>query len=217
MIRKDSLGRCALGCLALFVTMVPSQAWAQCNIYLEFSNMDRKVYGPVAAECPGNWPHDPPFGNWGVDSLFGGRYDGFQFAGWKDEDEWQQWNSCTTDWQYSPPSCWYFNWPPGVCTTQVTDVGSYIFDVFTAGPMEWPCSDYGTIYTFSNQFMEMHELDWPGPDALVATAYYPPVNVVLTEGPWGMYRHGWSDWISPSSVSPDVLTAKIQMYAYLAD
>ncbi len=54
-----------------------------CYAFVNFHNRRRRVYGDVNAECPGGQLHTPPFGNWGVDSNWGVRYDGFQFPGWK--------------------------------------------------------------------------------------------------------------------------------------
>ncbi len=218
MIRNIARRRYALVLLALFVALAPSQAWAegQCELFIQSSNLDRYVYGAFSAECPGNWPHSAPFGNWGVDSLHGSRYDGYQFAGWYNDDGWQQWNSCTTHVDYDAPDCTYLNYES--CTTQLTDVGTYVFSNFYSGVMDWPCSDYGEIFTVSNLFMAMYELDAPGSDTHVATAYYPSINVVLTDG--GGYYYGTSSATSPSSVSGtwgSVLTAKIQVYVQLSD
>lgn len=214
MRQKDSLRRYALVWLAVFVATFPSKALAQsqCELFIQYSNMDRYVYGAFSAECPGNWPHSAPFGNWGVESPHGNRADGYQFAGWKDDDDWRQWNSCTTHVDYDPPSCTYFNHES--CTTQLTNVGAYAFANFSTGTMDWPCSDYGEIFTVTGLYMGMYELDAPGTDVLVATAYYPAINVVLTNGV------GTSGQISPSSVSGTwgaVLTAKVQVYVVLTD
>jgi hypothetical protein len=61
--------------------------------------------------------------------------------------------------------------------------------------------------------MAMYELDGCGDgDEHVATANYPNTSVVLN-CPFGSdFCSSQTDWIDPTSVSPNVLTAQIQMY-----
>ena len=71
-----------------------------CELRLDFENKRRRIPGDVNTEC--NRIHSPPWGNWGVESPYSRRYDGYQFPGWKqtgddpdDDGNWYQWNSCT--------------------------------------------------------------------------------------------------------------------------
>src|SRR5687768_5186114 len=52
-----------------------------CRISTSGLNRNRRVVGPVHAECPVSI-HSVPFGNWGVTSNFGQKQDGTQFQGW---------------------------------------------------------------------------------------------------------------------------------------
>jgi len=70
-----------------------------CDVYFQMENTDRHCYGSVWAECM--WWR-APYGNWGVDSNVGSRYDDDQFQGWYPDDGWRQWNSCT-DYEWAPP------------------------------------------------------------------------------------------------------------------
>ena len=55
-----------------------------CRLEVTYMNKDRYWEGaPWAAEC--DWPHTVPFGNIGVDSNVGFRYNARQFRGWKDQ------------------------------------------------------------------------------------------------------------------------------------
>ena len=79
--------------------LVPTLAHGQrCVVDVVVLNVDRRVEGPISAEC--SRPHSIPFGNWGVEFPYFGSQrrmrDGYQFSGWKVEDGWLQWNSCTT-------------------------------------------------------------------------------------------------------------------------
>ena len=79
---------------------VSEAAAGYCYNYAYFYNTNRRVYGAVNAECGtagGDSPwHSIPTGNWGVESNFTRRVDWFQFPGWYPDDDWLQWNSCTT-------------------------------------------------------------------------------------------------------------------------
>ena len=66
----------------------------RCYYRIYFSNIERRVPGAINTEC--SWPHTPPWGNWGVDSGYSSRQDGYQFAGWHlTTYGLRQWNSCT--------------------------------------------------------------------------------------------------------------------------
>src|SRR5687768_3887755 len=90
-----------------------------CRLSVAGLNQNRRVMGPVRAECPPSL-HSPPFGNWGVTSNFGVKGDSRQFEGWcrnvqvcdnngncsiRCQDTWYEWNSCTDNRQWAPPNC----------------------------------------------------------------------------------------------------------------
>ena len=121
-----------------------------CTIDTAWRNTDRYVQGPVYAECYGDpincWPfagHTVPWGNWGVNSNAGNKNDTHQFWGHEDIDGNYQWNSCTED-------------------AQSSNQGAQRY-AFYRGQAAWvPCSEAGlggTVWTFTNQYMEMWELD----------------------------------------------------------
>ena len=71
----------------------------ECRINIYTENKNREVFGNVHTECgPG---HSPPWGNWGVESNAGNRYDGDQFKGWKSSDGHGQWNSCNDQYPWN--------------------------------------------------------------------------------------------------------------------
>ena len=110
-------------------------AWPACRKTHEFYNNYRELDGTLNVECGFPSWHSAPFGNWGVDSPYGTRYDGFQFPGWKvtGGDDWYQWNSCTTTKsEYRAPSpcsgstSYYNDKYNGIgCTEQRSNAGSY--------------------------------------------------------------------------------------------
>ena len=73
--------------------MLFAQESEGCEVTVTAQNRKRTITGVVATEC--EWPHSPPWGNWGVISDYGKKKDGFQFPGWKSKEGWLQWNSCT--------------------------------------------------------------------------------------------------------------------------
>lgn len=118
-----------IGVLAIFFLsfcpqkIKPAGSDYYCWVFFDMENKDRYCYGYVNTEC--SWPHSVPFGNWGVDSNVGTRWDDHQFQGWyPTADKWMEWNSCYKD--FPPPdiSCNYFynaNYQPGQgCTEQET-------------------------------------------------------------------------------------------------
>ena len=78
-----------------------------CRITTYFQNTRRRVKGRLDQEC--HWPHTPPWGNWGVDSNYGRRVDGYQWAGWEPKEGWLQWSACTVRRKYAPPKAAYYN------------------------------------------------------------------------------------------------------------
>ena len=100
---------------AILLLLLCSELAAQvCRISTSGLTRNRRVAGPIHAECPISI-HSVPFGNWGVTSNFGQKQDGNQFQGWCHEtrvcdnngncstecrDGWYEWNSCTDISQY---------------------------------------------------------------------------------------------------------------------
>ena len=111
-----------------------------CYAHLTFSNHYRRVFGTIAAECPGSI-HSAPFGNWGVASNYGRRYDGNQFAGWKKDGNTRHWNSCTT--HFRPDGTMEnYNDPPENPTRQKAkpDVAHvYAATQWPMGDSSWTC------------------------------------------------------------------------------
>lgn len=124
--------------------------------------------------CP-PFEHSVPFGNWGVDSIWGSRTNGDQFAGWKDENGQQQWNSCT----YERPAPDPNHYNEDMWTTQRTDVGwrtvagiPFLFEgigceVFDNYPI-----------TVQGVWMNLYELDGCDEDEYVATMTYNELNAL---------------------------------------
>ena len=100
--------------------ITPALAYGQrCVVDVVVLNRDRKVTGPISAECPPS-RHSVPFGNWGAEFRYFDNpklRDGYQFSGWKAEDGWLQWNSCTTEAKFRTSE--YFNHHNGQVMTQV--------------------------------------------------------------------------------------------------
>ena len=92
--------------LALWIA-APSYA-QRCVVDVVVLNKNRKVTGDVNREC--GKAHSAPFGNWGARVRRFGDHrlrDGYQFSGWKVDDGWLQWNSCTR--QHRRPDRRYYN------------------------------------------------------------------------------------------------------------
>lgn len=145
---RRSVAVVAVGIFLLFASLYDLSAQGFCQLSHSSLNKDRKVMGPVSAECPGDavhcFPvleHSIPFGNWGVSSNVGHVIDGHQFNGWcrnhhacdnygncgshcTDPRGWYEWNSCTTHPQWAPQvpvNCTLYN--SNGCTQQVTTRG----------------------------------------------------------------------------------------------
>lgn len=189
----------------------------------EFYNKERLLTGAVNEECGGGW-HSAPFGNWGVDSPHGGRYDGYQFPGWKISDGWFQWNSCTTkkkEYRAPSPCHRYYNDgrnSEGQCTTQKTTRGSEryaksIKSYYYVHPYTYPCTSLVSgAEVFNDLYMHMYELDSDGDDSVTKLSYR-TVSVPMSCDDETDSCSGTSGWYSPyySSGSETGVTAKIQV------
>lgn len=141
-----------------------------CRVVVYVETLNRRVWGPVTAEC--GWFHPGPWGNWGVDSAYGSRTNGDQFAGWKYLDDHWQWNSCTTEWP--PPNCDNYNYQN--CENQTTDIGDTSYGVgFSEYLGGQSCADLqGYVYDVYSHQAQLYELDpvFP-PDDYVSYILFP--------------------------------------------
>ncbi len=202
-------------------------------------NRNRKVLGPVNAECPPSI-HSAPFGNWGVSSNFGVKGNSHQFDGWCHNtfvcdnsgncktdctDGWYEWNSCTSHVDYSAPNCTLYNSQD--CSSQVTtqgvDVhGTVNVDIPVRCPVdsnndgildEGGCNDVKS-YSNGTNYMSFYELDPLTGDELVQTLYFPQTLVTLDCTTAACPPTG-SEWVAPvawdSPKSTQVVTAEMAM------
>lgn len=192
-------------------------AWPACRKTYEFENNYRKLTGAFNSECGsyGVFPswHSAPWGNWGVDSPYGTRYDGFQFPGWKvtGGDDWYQWNSCTTTKaEYRAPSpCSgsdsYYNDSPtsAGCRTQSSSQGAaehastYVIYYHSPG-IEYSCASIVSgAEVVLGLWMTPYELDSDGDDK-VSKLSYPTVSVPMNCNTGNDTCTGTSSWYSQS-------------------
>ena len=174
---------------------------SRCGVSLGFYNKLRRVKGAIGVEC-GRW-HSAPWGNWGVESRYGGRRDSFQFAGWKLDGGLLQWNSCTLNHKkYRAPNALYYN--DNNYRTQKAapdDTRSYASH-FSKGPRNWTCAgSFGGVHTYRNVYMALYELDpggiFGGGDDRVTSLYYGTIHVAMTcQGAWRC--RGVSSWKASS-------------------
>ncbi|MGH9660216.1 MAG: hypothetical protein ACRD96_16825 [Bryobacteraceae bacterium] len=194
-----------------------------CRLSVAGLNQNRRVLGPITAECSSRILHTTPFGNWGVTSNFGTKRDGHQFDGWCHDtricdnagncrvvcrDGWYEWNSCTEDSLYRAPNCSLYN-DPG-CAAQVSTMGVNVLGTRTVDvPVACPSDldgdgrvDRGGCtaiqsYSSGTNFMSLYELDPVCCDDLVQTLYFPSTTVPLACDVWGC-APGGSPWVAPA-------------------
>ena len=218
-LRGLSLSALALSLLA------PALAHGQrCVVDVVVMNVDRRVSGPVSVEC--SRPHSVPFGNWGAEFPYFGVQrlrDGYQFSGWKAEDGWLQWNSCTTD--FAPPDPLYYNdddYTAQVAMPNVVNVvesrreHSYtgLEGVTCERLLDNPVIEFGSATEPIE--LKVYELDRriliDGPDH-VATLSYDPIAVpYLCEDEWSC--RGESEWVRPAS-GDDRVFARLKLEVHL--
>lgn len=222
--------------LAAALACAPLAHAQVCRVSVAGLNQSRKVMGPVHAECPGDFLHSAPFGNWGVTSNYGQKGDSHQFDGWCHysticltpgacqvtcTSSWYEWNSCTDQAPYRPPNCTLYN--AADCTEQVSTRGINVHGTkYVDLPVRCPstsggvstggCSDI-RAYSSDANFMSLYELDPATTDDLVQTLYFPETKVDLVCDIWGC-APAVSPWVSPSSYDSPPTPAKV--YAELA-
>ncbi|MEX2262699.1 MAG: hypothetical protein WD696_12155 [Bryobacteraceae bacterium] len=225
---------------AFLVLLFAADVLAQtCQLSVAGLNRNRRVIGNVNVECPGGNPlHTPPFGNWGVTSNFGQKFDGHQFDGWCHDtpvcdaagncrtecrDGWYEWNSCTDHFLFRAPNCTLYNGES--CQQQVTTTGVNVHGTRAVNlPASCPSDANGdgiaesggctavTSYSTGVSFMTLYELDPAGGDELVQTMYFPEATLPLRCGIFGCLSEGTA-WLQPirydSPVSPPRVSAEM--------
>ena len=253
--------------LAVCVLLVtPVLAYGQqCVVDVVVLNWDRKVTGPISTECPGSVVHrlfgllfgiilgrddvgslhSVPFGNWGAEFRYFDnpqRRDGYQFSGWKVDDGWLQWNSCTTESKFTASK--YFNHHNGQIMTQVA--APNVVNVIESrrehnlnGPDGITCKNWlrqnplivfgaeaeviessGSVESTSKPIeLEIYELDRRDFDEQIATLSYDPIEVLFNvqgdscDGEWSC--RGESEWVSPTSGAEEVF-ARLKLVVQLS-
>ncbi|HYO80528.1 MAG TPA: hypothetical protein VES20_03935 [Bryobacteraceae bacterium] len=223
--------------LAAALLLIPALQGQVCRISVTGLNQNRRVAGPVSAECPPTL-HTTPFGNWGVTSNFGQKNDGRQFEGWCREtrvcdnegncstqcrDGWFEWNSCTTHRQWAPRNCTLFNHAD--CTQQSSPTGLNVHgnrtvDIGVRCPTDTNgdrkadgggCAD-AAIYRSGVNFMSLYEMDPGTTDDLIQTVYYPEAVMNLDCNAWGC-TGAVSSWLEPnfydSPATPAIVYAQL--------
>ena len=227
------------GLSVVLLGVLPANLSAQgfCHISYSGVNKNRKVMGPVSAECPDEG-HSVPFGNWGVTSNVGHKVDGHQFQGWcKDHwacdnnDEcgrhctdwrgWYEWNSCTTWSRWKPPNNTLYNsnaFTQQVTTRGTNTHGSTATYVYVSCPTDsngdgicdaGGCDELSSFS--SSNWMTLYELDFADDDEVVQSMYFPSVTVSLSCTAMSC-SSATSSWVSPNRydtpTSPALVNAK---------
>ena len=185
----------------------PVEGWIEkvCTLSLKLQNTERRIEGAnINVEC--EWPHTPPWGNWGVESNYGRRYDGHQYQGWYPSGGWYQWNSCPVHFNTAN----HFNngmWKQKGRTERTYTHASTSWAIYA--PNNWTCEDIAddTVYTVRNSYMELWELDQNDTDDKVGKLKFPTMNARVTCSS-SRSCIGTSTWTSHSSSSTRGATAK---------
>ena len=160
------------------VVVTASVAYGQsCTLWMNLYTQEREVW-EANTECW--WPHTPPFGNWGVESIYGPRIDGYQFPGWNTDGDWHQWNSCTTGRggkfrkaEYMPPG-----WEEG--DPQESSIGqSWVVGYAWHRSGDW-CRMHNRWYVLDDPALHLYELDKNDDDEFVATLNFPDLWALMT-------------------------------------
>ena len=196
-----------------------------CVVTISGQNKGREADGFIDAECddvfyPFQW-HDPPWGNWGVDSNYGDIRDTDQFEGWKYKDGKYQWNSCTDpSYPYAPPNPDYYNINNSTAqrSSSIVTHGSYqlrtYHDCESVGVEPEPspgCTDAnGWTISESNNYMYVYELDEPDNDDYVDGLSFSSTSITLSGCDHDGCPERRTGWVSASS---SVISASLRMKA----
>lgn len=184
-----------------------------CRVDYTVKNRLRRVRGDVNTECGDEcrfiFPcHTPPWGNWGVDSVYGGKIDGFQFAGWHPSDGWRQWNSCTGRQIESEFNDGFGRQKAAPDNERVVYTW---YDYYNAGYRNRDaCDDWlPEVRTFRDVELDHFELDGFDFDNFVATLEYGNVDIsVECSSPFNCT--GASDWYPATSTNGTGVSSEIQ-------
>jgi len=190
-------------------------AEARCHTFLIFYNDGRIVPGPVNTECDrgSEHMHSAPFGNWGVKSPHSGYWDGWQFAGWRPEDGWRQWNSCTSEYRSQE------DLPEEPQLPDPDDSNVYARKT-QRDRSNRTCESIhsGRTHKFRGEYMKVYELDSRGDlvlggngSDLVTTIRYRDISVSMNCTSASVCR-GDSGWITPRWNSRVRASIKIVIY-----
>lgn len=200
-----------------------------CVVDVVVLNVDREVYGPVAAEC--SRPHSIPFGNWGAEFPYFRDWrirDGYQFSGWKTDDGWLQWNSCTTRTDFMPPNPSYYNSGQDdsqVAAPNVVNIVDARRDHIHSGPDGVSCSDLAAsqaleIGTAAEPIeLKVYELDRripfiDGPDHIATLAFGSILVQYVCDDDDVWDCRGESQWIRPTG-GADAVYARLKLKVHL--
>ena len=222
MQRRDRVGRrriiAAIALLALFFPQpgeTQNRVMSFCLIDRIVESRARRVTGDVNTECgdecrPILGCHDAPWGNWGIQSGFGGRTNKDQFAGWRMVGRQRQWNSCTSKYNSQDD----FNDGPGrqkaepdstetVHVMRIRNPEGYLGQETCAAILPQEVADI-TLQ------LDVYELDGLDFDNKVTTLDYSGIDVKITcTDSWNC--SGVSDWYSAVSTDGTGVSAEIRI------
>ena len=191
-----------------------------CRTDISLVNRARRIRGSVMVECGDECPlppplpcHSAPFGNWGVDSAYGRRYDGHQFAGWFQEPglfyHLHQWNSCT-DQYYDGP---YVNDGRGrqkARPDNARHVSTRSTYTWTGRHNRNTCASITPeVHTERNVTMRLYELDWDGDDHVTNLKYGDMDIRVHCTNSWDCF--GLSTFKAPLSIDSTGVSAEARV------
>ncbi len=182
-----------------------------CHYTITYSSAEREVPGPLDVECPGDWPHDPPFSNFGTSGPYHSVQDALQFAGWEAEgDGTLHWNACTSHPDYDPPNPFYYN----VNSTSQDSSGEYAYAVRTYS-VPGTCADQlaGGVYSNDYTWTTVYDLDgvgWFQQQVWVATLGYNTGDFLVSCNQQNDTCWGDSGFVTPI-YAPSFLTGKIKV------
>ncbi|HWB14796.1 MAG TPA: hypothetical protein VG538_00210 [Vicinamibacterales bacterium] len=190
-----------------------SNPW--CSYTIVYSTMNRHGYDGLSEECYGilGWIHTPPFSNFGVESPHGSRQDSFQFAGWVPDDGKLQWNACTTDSPYTPPSSIYYNYDNYTNQFSPTEY-TYASNIWNV-PGTCVSQLNGGVYTELSTYAEVWDLDNNWPDSKIGRITFPDTNIIVSCDASSDTCSGQSAVVLPSEDLYDLTgSLHLSLYAY---